>query len=45
VALQLGFTDVQRRALRNLLVETIESDRYPFKTGVLSRSAAHPAAR
>jgi len=36
VALQLGFSGVARRAVRNLLVETIESDRYPFKTGVLN---------
>ena len=41
VALRLDFTDAERRALR--LVETIKSDRYPFKTGVLNRLATHPA--
>jgi hypothetical protein len=37
VALQLGFTDVERRALRKLLVGTLERDRYPLKTGALNR--------
>jgi hypothetical protein len=44
VAPQLGVTDVERGAVRNLLVGTIERDRYPFKTGVL-KPLGRPSGR